>query len=142
MFSWEVRLACLIESMISFHKDTYHVTRGSGQPDTEQYNFTFSFSQTVWERSLMTNSGAWRRWSSFNFLWNASVSSNWKKLKYYKIKVTCATKITSRNQNYIFSTWKLTFVLKSNAYSLVLFKQIYHLIFNILSLRNIFYWTS
>lgn len=128
--------------MSSFIKITYHVTRGSGQPETEQCNFTFSFSQTVWERGLITNSGAWRRWSSFNFLWNASVSSNWKKKKsqYDKIKGTCTTKITSRNRNHHFSIWSFTSVFKSNAYFLPPFKTICHLIFNILSLSNIFYF--
>lgn len=62
---------------VVFIKITYHVTRGSGQPDTEQCNFTFSFSQTVWERGLMTNSGAWRRcslsFSRLNYLWPACI---------------------------------------------------------------------
>lgn len=58
---------------------TYHVTRGSGQPATEQWNLTFCFSQTVWERGSITNSGACRSLSWFNFLRNAWVSSSWKR---------------------------------------------------------------
>lgn len=58
---------------------TYHVTRGAGQPATEQWNLTFCFSQIVWERGSITNSGACRSLSWFNFLWNAWVSSSWKR---------------------------------------------------------------
>ena len=34
----------------------------------------------MWFCHQKQSSGAWRRLSSFNFLWNASVSSNWKKI--------------------------------------------------------------
>lgn len=60
--------------------------------------------------------------------------------KYYEIKVTCATKITSRNQSYHFSIWSLTFVFRSMHSSGLFLKQTHDLIFNILSLDNIFYF--
>lgn len=62
-----------------------------------------------------------------------------KKSKYDKIKETC-TKITNRNRNHHFSIWSFTPVSKSNIYFLLPFKTIHHLIFNILSLSNIFYF--